>query len=240
MLIRMDKLLSSELGLSRTDAKKLLSQGRVLVDGIAVKSGSDKADTDKSEILVDGKRIAYREFLYLIMNKPLGVVSSTDDHDGETVIDLVPKELFRKGLFPAGRLDKYSEGMLIITDDGAFAHKILAPKHHLPKTYEITLDAPIIDDALVEEFSKGVYLGGGERSSPALLVPLSPSSGRVTIYEGIYHQVRRMFDQNGAHVTSLKRIQIGGLSLDESLAPGEVREMTADELSQLMRADERS
>ena len=240
MLIRMDKLLSSELGLSRTDAKKLLSQGRVLVDGVAVKSGSDKADTDKSEILVDGKRIAYREFLYLIMNKPLGVVSSTDGHDGETVIDLVPKELFRKGLFPAGRLDKYSEGMLIITDDGAFAHKILAPKSHLPKTYEVTLDAPIINDALVEEFSKGVYLGGGERSSPAKLVPISSSSGRVTIYEGIYHQVRRMFDQNGAHVISLKRIQIGGLPLDEKLAPGQVREMTADELSQLMKTDERS
>lgn len=231
--IRLDKLLSHAAGLSRSDAKRKLSSGSVTVDGVAARNGSQKADPERQRVLLDGKPIHYQEHLYLLMNKPLGVVSSTDDPDSRTVLDLVPAPLVRRGLFPAGRLDKYSTGMLILTDDGEFAHCLVAPKKHLPKVYEVSLDAPVLTDALVREFAKGVYLGGGERSSPALLEPLSEQSARVTIYEGIYHQVRRMFDQNGAKVLSLRRVRIGGLPLDPALPEGGCRELLPAELKAL-------
>jgi 16S rRNA pseudouridine516 synthase len=237
-MIRLDRFLSEGMNVSRSDAKRLLSSGAVFVDGARARSGSIKVDPEQNRVTANGAPVVWQEHVYLLMNKPLGVVSSTDDPDSRTVLDLVPPDLLRAGLFPAGRLDKYSEGMLILTDDGDFAHRILAPRHHLPKTYEVTLDAPIIDDALVAEFGKGVYLGGGERSSPAILVPLGADRARVTIYEGIYHQVRRMFDQNGAHVTRLVRVQIGGLPLDPALAPGEVRPFTPEELSLLQQTEE--
>ncbi len=229
----MDKLLSAALEVSRADAKRLLSSGSVTVNGVPERSGSAKVDPAAQTVCVNGKRVSYSAHAYLVMNKPLGVVSSTDDPESKTVLDLVPKELFRRGLFPVGRLDKYSEGMLILSDDGEFAHRVLSPRSHLPKTYEVTLDAPIIDEALVETFAGGVYLGGGERSSPAILEPLSRTEARVTIFEGIYHQVRRMFDQNGAHVTRLFRVQIGGLLLDPALLPGQVRALTDEELAKL-------
>lgn len=233
--IRLDKLLSISNGCSRADAKRLLSSGSVTVDGKTVKSGSAKVNPNIQGVLVNGKSLVYYEHLYILMNKPLGVVSSTDDSSSKTVLDLLDENLVRKGLFPAGRLDKYTEGMIIITDDGDFAHRILSPKKHLPKIYEFTLDAPIITNALVEKFSRGVYLGGGEYSSPAILEPLSPTQGRVTIFEGIYHQVRRMFDQNGGKVTQLKRVQIGGLPLDSNLPAGESRLMHDEEIEKLFQ-----
>lgn len=232
-LMRLDKLLSSAGGCSRADAKRLLSAGAVTVDGKAVKSGSIKADPDSQAVLLNGKRLTYSEHIYIIMNKPLGVVSSTDDPDSPTVLDILPNELVRKGLFPAGRLDKYTGGMMLITDDGEFAHNILAPKKHLPKVYRFTLDAPVLNDELVKKFKGGVYLGGGEYSSPAYLAIDSPTEGRVMIFEGIYHQVRRMFDQNGGRVTALKRIRIGGLSLPDDLSEGESRLLTDDEMKKL-------
>ncbi len=232
-IIRLDKLLSTAKGLSRTDAKRLLAGGGVTVDGKTVRSGSDKADTAYQTVLVNGEPVAFKKQLYILMNKPLGVVSSTDDPVSRTVLDLLPPELQRKGLFPAGRLDKYTEGMLLITDDGDFAHRILAPKKHLPKVYEFMLDAPIVNAELVEKFSQGVYLGGGRYSSAALLEPFSETSGRVTIFEGIYHQVRRMFDQNGGKVIGLKRVRIGGLTLDPALPSGESRLLFAEELEKL-------
>lgn len=237
-LIRLDRLLSTAVGCSRADAKKLLSSGAVTVDGAPAKQGSLKLDTEKQTVLVQGKPIIYREHSYIIMNKPLGVVSSTDDHDGKTVLDILPSELLRKGLFPAGRLDKYTCGMMIITDDGDFAHRILAPKKHLPKVYQFELDAPILDEQLRQKFLQGVYLGGEEYSSPAYLAIDSPTCGKVMIFEGIYHQVRRMFDQNGGKVTMLKRIKIGGLPLPSDLKEGESREMTAQELEQLFKLPE--
>lgn len=232
-LIRLDKLLSSAAGCSRADAKRLLSSGAVTIDGKIVKSGSEKADPDIQTVILNGKRLIYSEHSYIIMNKPLGVVSSTDDPDSPTVLDILPDELVRKGLFPAGRLDKYTSGMMIITDDGDFAHRILAPKKHLPKVYEFTLDAPILNDELAQKFRQGVYLGGGEYSSPAYLGIDSPTKGRVMIFEGIYHQVRRMFDQNGGKVVSLNRIRIGGLSLPDDLALGDSRLLTDDEIKKL-------
>lgn len=233
--IRLDKLLSSAKCCSRADAKRLLSSGSVTVDGKTVKQGSAKADPNIQKVLVDGKLLVFHEHLYILMNKPLGVVSSTDDPDSKTVLELLDEKLMRRGLFPAGRLDKYTEGMMMITDDGEFAHRILAPKKRMPKIYEFTLDAPIINEVLVEKFSQGVYLGGGEYSSPAVLDPLSPTEGRVTIFEGIYHQVRRMCDQNGGKVTRLKRVQIGGLSLDPTLSAGQSRLLREDEIKKLFQ-----
>lgn len=231
--IRMDKLLSVAAGVSRADAKKLLSSGAVCIDGATIKSASAKADPEKQRVTLNGKDVSYSEHLYIIMNKPLGVVSATESNDCETVLDILPPPLCRKGLFPAGRLDKYTSGMIIITDDGAFSHRLLAPVSHLPKVYEFELDAPIVNEQLAEKFSHGVYLGGGEYSSPAILEIDSPQSGRVTIYEGIYHQVRRMFDQNGGHVVKLRRVQIGALPLPDDLSEGESRLLTGEELQRL-------
>ena len=233
--IRMDKLLAVCLGCSRADAKRLLSSGAVTVDGNTVKSGSAKADPRVQTVMAQGNRLDFVEHLYIVMNKPLGVVSSTDDPDSKTVLDLLGDNLQRKGLFPAGRLDKYSEGMMIITDDGDFAHRFLSPKKHLPKVYEFVLDSPILNDTLVQKFAQGVYLGGGEHSSPAILEPFSQTEGQVTIYEGIYHQVRRMFDQNGGKVVRLKRVQIGGLRLDPSLLPGQSRLLNENEMKILFQ-----
>lgn len=232
-LLRLDKLLAQGAGVSRTDAKRLLAQGAVLVDGKPARQGSQKVETDTQTVLLQGRPVHYSAHVYLLLHKPLGVVSSTDGKDGKTVLDIIAPEYVQRGVFPAGRLDKYSEGMLLLTDDGDFAHRILAPKKHLPKVYECTLDAPILNTALQALFAKGVYLGGGEYSSPAQLEIFSPTEGRVTIYEGIYHQVRRMFDQNGGKVTRLKRVRIGGLPLDPALAPGESRPLTEQELEQL-------
>ncbi|HWP52116.1 MAG TPA: pseudouridine synthase [Clostridia bacterium] len=233
--MRLDKLLSTAKGLSRADAKRLLATGAGTVDGKIVKSGSEKVDTDRQTVILKGEPIFFEAHLYILMNKPLGIVSSTDDPLSKTVIDLLEPALRRKGLFPAGRLDKYTEGMLIVTDDGDFAHRILAPKKHLPKVYEFELDAPIVNAALVQKFSQGVYLGGGRYSSPAILEPLSENAGRVTVFEGIYHQVRRMFDQNGGKVIRLKRVCIGGLWLDPALSPGESRLLFTEELEKLFQ-----
>lgn len=230
-MLRMDKLLSADGQLSRQDAKRLLAAGSVTVDGKTIQQASAKVDPDTQVICISGKRVTYAAHHYILLHKPLGVVSSTDDPDSPTVLSLLPQSLRAPGLFPAGRLDKYTTGMVILTDDGEFAHRILAPRKHLPKRYAFTLDAPILGERLVAEFAKGVYLGGGERSSPAVLLPKSPTEGEVVIFEGIYHQVRRMFDQNGGKVTALHRLQIGGLLLDPTLAPGESRPLREEEIS---------
>jgi len=232
--MRLDKLLAEGLGLSRADAKRLLASGAVTVEGTPVRSAAEKADPEAQRVCANGRRVELRGNVFLMMNKPLGVVSATRDAAARTALDLVPEPLRRKGLFPAGRLDKYSEGMLLLTDDGDFAHRLLSPRSRLPKVYEVWLDAPVADAALAEVFRAGAYLGGGESASPAILEPIAPDHARVTIFEGIYHEVRRMFDQNGAHVTRLVRVQIGGLPLDPALAPGQVRELTQEELRLLL------
>lgn len=233
-LERLDKVVSVSLGVSRADARRLIASGRVVVDGATARQSARKLDPGAAELRVGEQILCYRPRLYLLMNKPLGRVCSTDDPDSPTVLDLVPPELSRRGLFPAGRLDKYSEGMLILTDDGDFAHRMLSPRHHVPKTYDVEVDRPVVDGALAAIFARGMSLGDGERASPALLECLTPTRGRVTIREGLYHQVRRMFDQNGARVTRLARIRIGGLPLDESLAPGACRLLTEAERALLL------
>ncbi|MEG2174381.1 MAG: pseudouridine synthase, partial [Oscillospiraceae bacterium] len=146
----------------------------------------------------------------------------------------LPEALSRRGLFPAGRLDKYSEGMMVLTDDGNFAHRLLSPNRHVPKTYYVEVDQPVVTPQLVLRFREGVFLGDGEHASPAHLEMLSSTSANVTIFEGLYHQVRRMFDHNGAHVTRLVRIRMGNLDLDPMLAAGQCRLLTEMERTQLL------
>ncbi len=229
---RLDKILAKELNISRNEAKAVIRQGRVRLNGSADVSAESKADFG-DVLTFDGKELARRDFVYIMMNKPKGVISSTDGkRSGEkTVIDILPEEMKRKNLFPAGRLDRDTTGFMLITDDGAFAHDILSPKKHIPKTYSVTLDRPFTDET-VRDFENGAELGK-EKCLPASLEPLNGEKTKalVTIRQGKYHQIKRMFKKHSLEVLELKRIKMGGLELDESLAPGEARYLKEDELS---------
>lgn len=228
---RLDKLVADRAMVTRTGAKALIRAGRVLVNGIPASRPEQKA-APQDQIMVDSRSLDTQGRLYLMLNKPAGVLSATEDREAQTVLDILPEEFRRKGLFPAGRLDKDTEGFVLITDDGKLAHRILSPKRHVPKTYLACLNEPG-DDAVVRAFGAGMDLGRGDRASPARLVLLEENQVQVTIYEGVYHQVKRMFEKCGRRVTHLKRIQIGGLSLDESLPAGGCRKISPEELELL-------
>ena len=235
--MRLDKLLAGQGTLSRREVKEMVRRGRVAVNGSVVKTADLQVDPEQDQVAVDGRELIVREHLYLMLHKPQGVVSATEDRRQPTVLDLVPEELRRKGLFPAGRLDKDTEGFVLITDDGAFAHRILAPKNKLPKRYTAVLDHPI-EPMVEEEFRRGVDIGGGDRTLPAELTVLENGANprvEVVICEGMYHQIKRMFERFGYQVTYLKREQIGGLPLDPELPLGACRELTPEELDRLTR-----
>ena len=228
---RIDKLLASQGIGSRKEAGALLRAGRVTVDGTIVRSGEQKADGDLQQIAVDGAVLCYREFLYLMMNKPAGVISASSDPKARTVVDLVPPALQRRGLFPAGRLDKDTTGLLILTDDGDFAHRMLSPKKGVDKLYEAVVDGPITD-AEMEAFERGVVFADGTVCLPAGLTVLQQGENPlvlVRIHEGKFHQVKKMFLSVGRTVLSLRRVQIGLLRLDSALCEGECRELTPEE-----------
>ena len=228
---RIDKIIASQGQYSRSEVKKLVKSGRVTLDGSVIKSSDIKADPDKSDIAIDGKSIRYKKHIYIMLNKPQGVVSATDDRDHETVIDLVPKELKRDGLFPAGRLDGDTVGFVLITDDGDFAHEILSPKNHIMKTYHATLQRPVTEED-IRAFSEGVELRDGTLCLEAEVRSLDSDTpmAEIKICEGKYHQVKRMFAALGNKVVFLKRVKMGGLSLDETLEEGQCREITPEEL----------
>ena len=228
---RIDKIIASQGQYSRSEVKKLVKSGRVTLDGSVIKSSDIKADPDKSDIAIDGKSIRYKKHIYIMLNKPQGVVSATDDRDHKTVIDLVPKELKRDGLFPAGRLDGDTVGFVLITDDGDFAHEILSPKNHIMKTYHATLQRPVTGED-IRAFSEGVELRDGTLCLEAEVRSLDSDTpmAEIKICEGKYHQVKRMFAALGNKVVFLKRVKMGGLSLDETLEEGQCREITTEEL----------
>lgn len=233
MMERLDKLIASQGKLSRSDVKKMVKSGRVTVDGTIVKSADIKVDADSSVIAVDGKALNYKQHIYIMLNKPQGVISASNDKTQKTVVDLVPPELYRDGLFPAGRLDGDTVGFVLITDDGDFAHRILSPKNHIMKTYHATLKAPLTDED-IEHFKKGIELADGTLCLEAevrMLPDTEEPIAEVKICEGKYHQVKRMFAALGNKVVYLKRVKMGGLDLDESLEEGQCREITDDELS---------
>ena len=228
---RIDKIIASQGKYSRSEVKKLVKDGRVTLDGKVIKSSDVKADPDVNNISIDGKSIGYKKHLYIMLNKPQGVVSATEDTDHKTVIDLVPKELKRDGLFPAGRLDGDTVGFVLITDDGDFAHRILSPKNHIMKTYHATLQRPVTTED-IDAFRNGIELKDGTLCLEAQVRPLDGDDpmAEIKICEGKYHQVKRMFAALGNKVVYLKRVKMGNLSLDESLEEGQCREITAQEL----------
>lgn len=213
--------------MSRKDVKTAVSHGKVTVNGAVVKL-SDHKVSESDEIFLNGNKISKNKHIYIVLNKPQGYVSATEDESQHTVLELVPPELFRKGLFPAGRLDKDTTGLMIITDDGDFAHRILSPKKHVRKSYAVTLDIPVMAE-MKEAFEKGVALSDGV-CKPAGLAFGGKYDCTVTLFEGRYHQIKRMFGCFGAKVTALKRISIGGFSLPENFPEGQCRELDESEL----------
>lgn len=227
---RLDKFLTSQNIGSRKEAAKLVRSGAVTVNGVPAGDSAQKVDPETDRITVNGVEIAYRKFTYLMMNKPAGVLSATEDGRGKTVLDLLPPELCRRGLFPAGRLDKDTTGLLIITDDGGFAHRMLAPKSHVYKLYQAELREPVKPEDILA-FQAGVSQGGQDFAPARLWTERQEGKelAMVEIREGKFHQVKRMFQAVGNQVLSLKRLKIGGLVLDDTLQEGEARLMSEEE-----------
>lgn len=229
-ILRLDKLLADTGRWSRKEAKQLLRQGRVTVDGAVERSGERKVDPAAVRVVVDGQGVDWAEHRYLMLHKPAGVLTATEDRRQKTVLDLLPPEY--RDLFPVGRLDMDTEGLLLLTDDGALAHRLLSPRYHVDKVYLARIDGEV-DGADAAAFAAGMVLGDGERCLPAGLESLGPGECRVTLREGKFHQVKRMLSQRGKPVLALKRIAMGPLELDPALAPGEFRPLTASELNRL-------
>ena len=227
---RLDKIVATGGGVSRSDARKLILKGAASVNGKTVRDISHKVSPETDEVTLNGNTIVYKKYLYLMMNKPKGVLTATEDKNKQTVIDLIPNELRRHDLFPVGRLDKDTTGLLIITNDGDFAHNLLSPNKKVPKKYFVVLDG-IIKEEIVEKFAKGVTLYDGTELAAANLEILGdPSTAIVTITEGKYHQIKRMFGVFDLGVNDLKRISFAGLSLPPNLPEGGVCELDVNEL----------
>ena len=226
MRMRLDKFISGQLpGMTRSRVRELLRSKRVTLDGVPATDGQLKIDPETAAVAVDGEPVPYRRFLYIVMNKPSGVVTAVRDSLSQTVMELLPEKLRRQGLFPAGRLDKDTEGLLLITDDGELCHRMLSPGAHVEKEYAVGLSKSLPKDA-AGLFKSGIVLEDGTRCRPAELIPGGdPLSCRVLLTEGRYHQVKRMIAAAGSGVTSLKRVRIGGLLLPEGLPPGESIEL---------------
>lgn len=227
-LKRIDRILSEQTNYSRKEIKKFVSKGLVLVNGLVVRKSDEKYDDDNISIKINGKDIRVSKHFYLLLNKPKGYVSTTVSDKDKTVIDLVPDKYKTRTLFPAGRLDKDTTGLMLITDDGVFAHNILSPKKHIKKIYEVVIDKDVSDE-MVNGFRDGVKLNDGECKS-ALLEKIDTNKCLVTLTEGRYHQIKRMFGNYKAKVIELKRICMGELYLPSDLAVGKVREVSDAEL----------
>lgn len=231
-LIRLDKLLASQNIGSRKDVTRLIRKGFVTVNNEVVKSPDSKIEPEDNIVAVNGEVVEYKEHVYIMMNKPKGVVSATDDGRDKTVIDILPEMFYRRKLFPAGRLDKDTTGLLIITNDGDFAHKMLSPKSNVYKTYEAKLEKPL-KETDVESFEQGIKYAG-EEYAPAKLFKKKQAGEEIAIVkikEGKFHQVKNMFEACDNKVLELRRVAIGNLKLDDSLALGEVKYMTNEEKS---------
>lgn len=230
---RIDKIIGAQTEYSRKDVKKLVLQKRVKLNGELVLKSDIKIDETNNIITIDGNEINVVKNVYLILNKPAGYISATEDRSQKTVLDLIDEKYSHRELFPAGRLDKDTTGMMIITDDGVFAHNILAPKKHISKTYEVEIDIPVTKD-MVKGFENGVELNDGVCKKASLEIT-GEYTAIVILTEGRYHQIKRMFGCFGAKVTKLHRVAMGGLKLPKNLNEGESRELLKEEIDLLTR-----
>lgn len=237
-LMRLDKFLSECGRGTRTEVKKLISCGRVTVNGSEEKNPAAKINPGNDCVFLDGKQVAYADTEYYMLNKPKGVISATRDSGRSQsicVTELI-KEKIRDDLFPVGRLDKDTEGLLIITNDGDLAHRLLSPKKHVDKTYYVELNGLLTADE-AERIMGGIDIGDAKPTLPCEISRLSDTSCFITIREGRYHEIKRMFLTGGLKVMELKRISMGPLTLDTELMPGEYRPLTAEEISMLQSFD---
>ena len=228
---RIDKVIGNQIGYSRKEIKELVRKKRVKVNEEIILKSDIKINPEIDIIEIDGEKIEIKKYVYLMLNKPKGYISATEDRSMATVLDLVPEEYLHRNLFPAGRLDKDTTGLMIITDDGNFAHNILSPQKHVKKTYNVTIDIPVSDE-MIKGFKDGVKLNDGECKS-ALLEKTGEYTSVVTLTEGRYHQIKRMFGCFGAKVIELERICMGNFKLPDDLEVGQCREFTIDELKQV-------
>lgn len=228
VLERLDKVISTQTSYSRKEIKKLCKSGEVRLNGEIVKNSDAKVDPNADEIIICGEKINYQKFVYYMMNKPKGVLSASSDKNASTVVDILPDELFRKNLFPAGRLDKDTTGLLIITDDGDFAHRMLSPSKKVYKHYIATLDKKL-DDSVKEQFENGIVFADGTEGQKAFFEKLEDNKALVKICEGKFHQVKKMFAVCSYTVVELERVQIGSLKLDSNLDYGQARILTNSE-----------
>lgn len=229
---RIDKILSNLGYGSRSEIKKYCKQGSVVVNGSDVSNPGTQVDTENDEILFNGEEVVYREYIYLMMNKPDGYISATTDKYDPTVLDLIDVSYLAFEPFPVGRLDKDTEGLLVLTNDGKLSHRVLSPKKHVPKTYYAKIDG-IVTEKDIEAFAEGVVLDDGYKTMASQLKILKSdeeSEIELTIHEGKFHQVKRMFESVDKKVVYLKRLSMGNLKLDESLELGEYRELTDEEV----------
>ena len=232
---RLDKVIASTGKFSRREVKALIRQGRVLVDGIPARSSEDKIDAESVEIVVNGEVLTYRRFTWIMMNKPAGYLSATEDGRGATVLDLLPQDLQKQGLFPVGRLDKDTEGLLLLTNEGGLAHDLLSPKHHVDKVY-YARTAGCVTEEDCRAFEAGMTLEDGLVCQPAgleILTAGEQSEVHVTLREGKFHQVKRMLADRGKPVLYLERVKMGNLPLDPSLERGKYRFLTESEVEDL-------
>lgn len=230
---RLDKIISATGKYSRREVKDLVRQGRVSINGVLAASPEQKIDPATAELLVDGVSIGYERFTYLMLYKPAGVLSAVEDRHQKTVLDLLPQELQRRGLSPVGRLDKDTEGLLLLTNDGELTHRLLSPKYHVDKVYYARVDG-CLEEKDVDAFAQGIVLSDFE-CLPAGLEILSENECLVTLHEGKFHQVKRMLASRGKPVIYLKRLRMGPLTLDKTLKPGEFRPLKDGEVIELRK-----
>lgn len=234
---RLDKVLSSLGNWSRREVKELVRQGRVSVNDVCAASADMKIDPATAQLVVDGQPVSYEQFTYLMLHKPAGVLSAVEDRRQKTVLDLLPEPLRRRGLSPVGRLDKDTEGLLLLTNEGGLAHELLSPRHHVDKVYYVRTAGRLTEEDC-RAFASGMTLDDGLACLPAGLEILSAgeeSEAYVTLREGKFHQVKRMLAQRGKPVVYLERVRMGNLPLDPALARGKYRFLTAEEVQNLRK-----
>ena len=242
-MMRLDKLLALLGEGTRTQVRDLIRAGRVTVDGVTARDAGMRLDANTARVAVDGRMLSYKNVRHVMLNKPAGVLTAARDPKQKTVMDLLPPMYAAMGCMPAGRLDKDTEGLLVLTSDGQLAHRLISPKHDVGKVYLARVDGPLDEDD-VRAFAGGLHIDDADGvfdARPARLSILASSSeeseARVRVTEGKYHQVKRMFAARGVQVIYLKRLAIGALSLDPALAPGEWRELTDDEVARLEKEE---